>query len=46
MRLKEDPQIREILQAENAIIFQEKRDQLRKEAHEAISKIQTENKQN
>jgi len=45
MRLKEDPQLAEILEIENALIFHEKRDQLREEAREAISKIQAENKQ-
>ena len=44
MRLKEDPQIKEILETENAVIFQEKRDQLREEARKEISKIQAENK--
>jgi len=45
MRLEEDPQLAEILEVENALIFHEKRDQLREEAREAISKIQAENKQ-
>ena len=45
MRLKEDPQIKEILEAETTTIFDEKRNQLREEAHKAISKIQAENKQ-
>lgn len=43
MRLQEDPQIREILESEQANIYQEKRDQLREEACRAISKIQAEN---
>jgi len=45
MRLEEDPQLAEILEVENALIFHEKRDQLREETREAISKIQAENKQ-
>lgn len=45
MKLKEDHQIREILETENAIISQEKRDHLREEARKAISKIQAENRQ-
>lgn len=45
MRLKEDPQIKEILEAENINFFQEKRDQIREEARNAISRIQAENKQ-
>jgi len=44
MRLQEDPQIKEILETEQAIIFQEKRNQLRDEACKAIQKIQAENK--
>lgn len=44
IKLREDPQIKEILEAEEAIIFQEKRDQIRKEAREKFSKIQAENK--
>lgn len=46
MRLKENPQIREILETENAILFQDKRNQLRDEARNAISTIQTENRRN
>ncbi|XP_029178223.1 uncharacterized protein K02A2.6-like [Nylanderia fulva] len=45
MRLKEDPQIKEILEAENVNSFQEKRDQIREEARDAILKMQAENKQ-
>lgn len=44
MKIKEDPHIKEILEAENVKIFQERRDQLREEARTAISKIQAENK--
>lgn len=44
MRIKEDPCIKEILEAEKVAIFQEERDQLREEAHAAISKIQAENR--
>lgn len=44
MRLQEDPRVKEILEAEAANTFQEIRDQLREEAREAISKIQTENR--
>jgi len=43
-RLRDDPQIKEILEAENAIVFQEERDHLREGARKAISKIQAENK--
>ena len=39
MRLKEDRQIKEILDAKSAINFQEKRDHMREEARKAISKL-------
>lgn len=42
MRLQEE--IKEILESKQAIIFQEKRNQLRDEACKAIQKIQAENK--
>lgn len=41
----EDLQIREILEEKSAILFQEKRDHLREQAREAISKIRAESKQ-
>lgn len=44
MRLKEDPHIREILNDESLANLQEKRSQIREQAHEEISKIQAENK--
>jgi len=45
MRFKEDPQIKEILDAESATNFQEKREYVKEEACEAISKIKAKNKQ-
>lgn len=39
LNIKEDQQIREILKTENAIIFQEERDQMREQAYHAILKI-------
>jgi len=44
MRFKEDPQIKEILDAESATNFQEKREYVKEEC-EAISKIKVKNKQ-
>ena len=42
--MKEDPKISELLENENAMLFQEKRNELRRQAKEAIGKIQEENK--
>lgn len=44
MRLKDDPQIREIIDEEQANFFLEKRDSLRVNAREKIAKVQLENK--
>ena len=44
MRLQEDPQIAEIVEAEKNTYFMEQRDSLRDWAKEAIAEIQKENK--
>lgn len=46
IRLKDDPEIREIIEEEWVNMFEEQRDELRREAKEKISKIQKENIRN
>lgn len=44
MRLKDDPEITEIIEQENSFYYTEKREEMRERAREAIAKIQRENK--
>lgn len=44
MKIKDDPEVRELLENENAALFQEERDTVRQEAKQAIVKIQEENR--
>ena len=44
MKLEEDPQVAEIIEEERANMFVEKRDALRDQAPESISRVQAENK--
>ena len=44
MKMKEDLQVRQIIENEWVTMFQENREEIRREAKEQISKIQVENK--
>lgn len=45
MKLKEDPEIRDILEEENAVLYQQEREETRERARQSIAKIQEENRQ-
>lgn len=44
IKTSEDPEIKKLLEAENAVLFQDERDDIRRKARETISKIQEENR--